>query len=219
MADEPKFCTVEDVKRFTPINANFNVFDQKINDLIPIVTRLVRAYCGREFIQKSYTEYHDAIRGQTPFKLWLKEKPISGTPVIRIDYAYDWDNNQSNIDTATYYVQDAEKGLVVFRGELTYNFYPASPVANGKGVVRVVYTGGYAEDPDNVGVYQVPAHVRDATAMQVAFMLQRAQGQELGQQAKETKGVIPQKILPGSVQGLIAEARMLLNVERRSRLG
>jgi hypothetical protein len=86
--------------------------------------------CNREFLQRSQTEYYDAI-GQSV--LWLKNPPVA-TLVLYEDSAYAFGTD--TVVAATDYNLDTDSGRLVLVGG-TFGY--------GAGIIKATYTGGYAD--------------------------------------------------------------------------
>ncbi len=127
--------------------------DTKIESLILAVLSFIDTYCNRNFASAAYIEY---FHGPTP-TLFLKGVPIASSPVLVL--YDDWQREFGSttiVDADDYYI-DSDVGLV----HVDYD------VGQGKGTVKVSYTGGYSA---------LPADLKQACVEMVARKLKEGDG-------------------------------------------
>jgi hypothetical protein len=214
---ERVFCTKADVKRVLPGTVTWTGNDAQIDDLIPHVSEQIRIYCRRTFELGEYTEYFaapDSFSTPPPVRKHLKETPIATSPAAIVSYdptgRFASFSSVTQLSEGIDYSIDHEKGVI----ELLGTCYQYSHRG-----FKIVYTGGYAvgaEAPHNL--VQVPAPVKTAAALQVAFLLERTLAGQMGQASSEERKV-PVQFTRSASSGLIAEAHSALTVYRRPLVG
>lgn len=127
--------TIEKVKSYLEITSSN--YDTVISQLISNVDSFLKKTLGREFTKEERTEYFDGGVKH----IVLKEYPIDSSQPLAVYYN---SHNQSNpswneIDSSNYVVYDSE-GILEHYGK-----FPS-----GKRNIKVVYTGGYSEIPDDL---------------------------------------------------------------------
>ena len=134
MSASCKLTTAEAVKRHLGLDGD--EYDTLLGELIDSACEAIERYCGREFKHQERTEHHD---GGVPAVV-LRARPVSSVASVHDDPSRNFDGG-SLVDSARYVV-DELAGIV----ELETGRF-------GRGVrsVKVVYTGGYATVPDDVG--------------------------------------------------------------------
>lgn len=107
--------------------------DAKINALIPIVSRLAQSYCGREFFNQSFTEWHDGDGGED---ILLNQYPLASDsePVIT-EFTYPSDTIGNTVDASSYFV-DKKNGILHMNGGWPRGFNR----------YKVVYSAGLGAD-------------------------------------------------------------------------
>ena len=108
--------------------------DTVIDELINYTTQFIKSYCGgREFLNQSYTETYDSIRGRR--KIFLKQMPV--TAVSAVSY-------RSGTPTNVVWVTYNADGYLTYLKEGYIHFYAQLPeVSQG---LRVQYTAGFLID-------------------------------------------------------------------------
>lgn len=135
MSASATLCSRSDVKSYLGLSGE--EYDELIDLLIAAASEAVERFCRRRFAETAYTEYHDG-RGRNC--IVLKRRPVSAVSGV-------WDDLDRVFPEATKleeddYVSDMDRGLVVL---------PSGTFADGVRNVKVVYTAGYSEIPDDVG--------------------------------------------------------------------
>lgn len=207
-----KFCQIEDVKKYVKMGAGYTGHDTLIdNVLIPNATILVQQYCRREFIYQQYMEYLPTYKQYAPVEFWLKESnlDIAIPPSLRLYYGYPDSWNDIAAVDSRYYAIDYAKGRITLFLD----------TADHRRSLQVIYYAGYEVAADGVTVL-VPEGVKQATAMQTAFSLQRTVSGEIGtKDSKSPAGAVNPRLVDTSETGLIPSARSLLNPYRKQLVG
>ena len=126
--------------------SDLDITDEQYQYLIEAVSAKVEKYCNRTFDITSYTEYYDGM--YTPF-IVLEQYPlvsVSGVWLVDekqdVSYTYDMD----------YIIPDYDTGLI----KNNSNF------PNGYKNVRISYTAGYSEIPDDLKLAIVKMVINEA---------------------------------------------------------
>jgi hypothetical protein len=125
-------------------------WDGLLEELIAAVSGRAGTYCNREFEQKERVEYHD---GGGRY-LYLKGLPVVEITSIHASDTWEWD--EGSLVPADHY-QLLNAGMVAYR----FGTWPYGPQA-----LKVVYSGGYAEDV-------IPADLEMAVRTQAAYDFKR----------------------------------------------
>ena len=126
--------TRKEVKDYLNITGADNNLDNQINDLIGRVSSAFEGYCGRAFVEATYTEYYDG-NGQS--KLFLDNYPVTAITSIHEDADWVW-GSADLIDSSDYRILD-ERGII-YDGIF----------GTGEQNVKIVYTAGYATLPTDL---------------------------------------------------------------------
>lgn len=164
--------TLAQAKAFLKITATSE--DSIIATLVNAMSRLVKSYCGRDFVLASYTEDYD---GSGCDKLILKHHPLTALSRVNIDplRAFSAADASTEVVLADDVIADLPAGIIQLWN--TRNFFP-------KGVknVRVVYSAGYTLGTD------VPDDLQHAVRLMMMYAYKRHyQDQRIGLQS-ETVG-------------------------------
>jgi hypothetical protein len=206
-----KFCEVSQVLKYTRVGDNYTQHDSLINDhIIPNATVAIQNYCRRDFVSQAFTEYLATPESKAPVKIYLKETNIalSPTPVFKLYYGFpaSWDGVAA-LD-AQYYDLNREKGILTLLVDTEHH---------GRSL-QASYTAGYTVSSDDNATVNVPNEIRDACALQSAFLFERIINQEVGLQEKRS-GDSKAMITSSAVYGLVPQARVLLNAHRKQLVG
>lgn len=211
MVDE--FCTVSEAKPFTRIRDGYSEHDGLLLQCIQLATAQIKEHCRRSFSKTAYVEYFPTCeRGDRPSKFYLTERNVATSPalVMRLDYGWPTDWTTVTPVDALYYRVDREKGILTYLSG-TYE-HPES--------IRIEYTAGYDTDTGNTSLVLVPVDVRQAAAIQSAYLLEKMLNQDIGQTNKNASGVIKTlRLEAGAVSGLVKQAASLLSKYRPSLVG
>lgn len=147
-------CTVADVKESLGIASSDTSWDNIITRKINQATQMIESYCGRRFLQTTYTdEEYDSTRSN---QLILRQRPIVGSITLGRRNGTLNDDNWNDIDTDLYFA-DANSGVIDL-------LFTTSGIWNG---YRVTYTAGYAT---------IPADIAEACATLAAYYTLNADG-------------------------------------------
>lgn len=186
-----KLVSLADVKAF--LEKTDTEHDQLLTNLIEQVSARIERALNRNLTKAERTEYFD--KGESVYLL-------SAYPV---DEAADFTvtlDGQSQTKDEDFYL-DPEKGLI----EFAYGTGDYKPRA-----LVVTYTGGYAEDVN--GVLQVPADLKRACLLQVAFEFRRRK--DLG---LRTVSMPDGSLSVNEPAALLPEVKQILAAHRRVTFG
>lgn len=158
--------TVERIRELHPSAKANEGNDPRLSALILRVSRQIERELGLEFEKVERTELLDVAYGQTLFH--LKAMPVDTAEDFIVKNEANGDfAAAAAIDSDNYHV-DAARGRLQFRGR----YYS---LVDGPGCLQVVYTGGIAEDGDDVlAIAPDYADLVLACEMQVWHEMQRA---------------------------------------------
>jgi len=208
-----KFCEVSDVLAYLRVGANYAEHDKLLSDkIIPNASTAIENYCREgSFALGVVTEYLATAESPAPVSLYLKRTNIatSPAPIFRLTYSFplDWDAVDA-LDTRYYDLDHAT-------GKLTLLF---DTQQHGRSI-KATYTAGYAISTDDGLTLAVPADIREACALQSAFLLERIVNQDSGLLDKKSSGGANLRMSTAAVMGLIPQVRALLNARRRQLVG
>jgi uncharacterized phiE125 gp8 family phage protein len=134
MSASTQLCSVSDVKQYLSISDSTH--DALLGALVDGASEAIENFCRRRFATAEYTEYHD---GGDSAILLLDHCPVQSVDEVRVDSRHDFENGEP-IDEDDY-VLYPEEGLIVRIAGL---------FSAGTRNVRVIYTAGYAEVPNDV---------------------------------------------------------------------
>lgn len=152
--------TIADVKDFL---ASYEItwddnFDSLIGALISAISMQFDPYCNREFELKERTEYH---HGGGRY-LFVKCPPITEVDSIKGDDLLAWG---TGTDITDFVITNVNAGMIA-------NIYGVWDY--GQDAIKITYTGGLAYmSEDDVPVPIVPADLKMAATMQVAYAFKR----------------------------------------------
>lgn len=157
-------CSLEDVKESLGIAAADLSYDNLIRRMINKSTLAIENYCGRRFIETTYT--NEEYSGTGIDELVLKQRPITDTQALSLGVrdtllnSEDWET----IDSLLYFVDNSA-------GVLYLNFRSLS----GWKRFRVTYSAGYATIPEDLA---------EACVSLAAYYVLNADGGNIGIQEK-----------------------------------
>lgn len=133
MSASASLCSRDDVKTYLGLSGT--TYDASIDTLIPAASEAIENACGRRFAETAYTEYRDGGHD----RLVLKRRPATSVSGI-------WDDPDRVFGDATKLdsddiVLDTDRGIVILR---------QGAFQNGVRNVKVSYTAGSAEVPDDI---------------------------------------------------------------------
>lgn len=178
--------TKAQAKAFLKITASSE--DDIIDTLIHGASQAVVGFCGRDFVQATYTEYYDGSGNE---KLILKNYPIVSVSSVNIDTTRQW-GAASAVTVATDLIVGNDSGII----ELWNNW---RSFGCGKKTVRVVYSAGYAS---------IPYDVQQACLLTVMYWYKRHyQDQRIGLQSE----TIGERNMTYSNEDLPKTAKLMLS--------
>lgn len=129
--------TLTKVKTWLKISGSTE--DDLLNDLIGRIQNLIETYTGREFVERTRTEYYDGSGNDT---LILKHFPIHSITSLHDDPDRVF-GSTDEIDVDADVLVDKQSGILrLWNGESS--FY------KGKANVKVVYVSGYSSVPQDI---------------------------------------------------------------------
>ena len=144
----------------TYLNFSSTNQDTLIGELIEQVSEDIQSYCDRTFT--AGTDVLEYPLGGGPY-LSLKRFPITSVSHVRYNSDYDFTDSADDIDSDDYTVAGnfGDSGLIYYKGKKWTAVEDA---------LEVKYTGGYS---DTAGILDVPADLKKACIMQVAYLFDR----------------------------------------------
>ena len=134
MSASTNLCSRSDVKSYLGLTGE--TYDDVIDLLIPAASEAIEKFCRRRFASADYTEYHDGVGRD---RLVLKHRPASTVSGIWDDLDREFPNDTKL--GADDFVLDSDRSLVILR---------TGTFTDGVRNVKVTYTAGYSETPDDV---------------------------------------------------------------------
>lgn len=154
--------SVSDVKESLGIASSDTSKDNLIIRKINQATRAIEAYCGRRFLQTTYTQ--EIYNGTNIDQIILKQRPVSAVTLQARDTTLN-DNDFETIESTLYFVE-SEAGIL----DLVFG-------AVGRwGAYAVTYTAGYATIPEDLA---------EACASLACFYVNNADGSDIGVSRKQ----------------------------------
>lgn len=146
-------CSVEDVTSI-PGFPSASISDDFIKRKINQATEMIEGYCGRRFKSTTYTD--ELYDGTLTDSLVLRNRPITGTPVLKGRDGATSDSGYDTIDSSFYFI-DYDAGII----DAVSRFY------GGFDRWAVTYTAGYTT---------IPADLQEACATLAAYLAQNSLG-------------------------------------------
>ena len=134
MSASTDLCSRSDVKSYLGLTGES--YDAVIDLLIPAASEAIERLCRRRFASADHTEYHD---GGGKDRLVLEHRPASAVSGVWDDLDREF-SSDTKLD-ADDFVLDSDRGLLILR---------TGTFADGVRNVKVTYTAGYSETPDDV---------------------------------------------------------------------
>jgi len=134
MSASAQLCSVSDAKLYLGITDSSS--DSLLGALVDGASEAIENFCRRRFATAQYTEYHD---GGDSAILLLDHCPVQSVAEIRVDARHNFERAEP-VDEDDYVVYP-EEGLVVRIAGL---------FSAGTRNVRILYTAGYAQTPQDV---------------------------------------------------------------------
>lgn len=112
--------------------------DEQLKSLINRSYKILEKYIGRVVKSTQYTEYQD---GDGTPQILLNQWPIISVTSIHSDVERDF-GSDTEIEAANYLIYSDEGRIELYKDETIF--------PEGKQNVKVIYTAGYAEIPDDL---------------------------------------------------------------------
>lgn len=154
---------VSDVKESLGIASSDHSKDNLIIRKINQATRAIEAYCGRRFLQTTYTD--ELYTAPNTNQLVLRNRPIVGSVSLGVRDTSLNDDDFEAVETSLYF-SDANSGVI----DLNFR------AIGSWGRYRVTYTAGYATIPEDLA---------EACATLAAYYVTNASGTQVGLNMKQ----------------------------------
>lgn len=131
--------TLEDYKLYKKITKTDS--DQELNAIIASVSSLIKTYCGHSFIDY-YTSPKVEVFNiqQSQHAILLNEWPVK--TVSLVEYRDSYDSSYVTLSSTEYFVDTSIDTVFLHSG-----YWP-----EGFGAVKITYTAGYANTPEDVRI-------------------------------------------------------------------
>jgi len=201
-------CTMGDVKGFTKIGAGFTNYDANLIAAISIASDQIIKFVGQPLANGPKVQYaatpQSAAGAPTRVRLTAPNVNFALPIVVKFDATGRFGAWATTLVKDYDYTVREHDSSILLLGEWGYT--PRG--------IQIEYTAGYqlAADPPNL--LQVPANLRNAAAMQAAFLFNRIQSGSLGKSAEEKENMqitytrAAANGLLGEVKAMISSARM-----------
>ena len=207
--------TVEDVKTYSNVSQGYALSDDKIERFIEQATSKIMSFTRRNWLYGKYVDFVDlaglnwTLQPERRFqKVFTNERPLRSTPFPVITYTLTGNFSDGTRLPANDFTVDEHAGAIT----LLLAYAPQMPRA-----LRIEYYAGFEPDPEQPEILQVSNDLREACAMQAAFLYSRAQNETLGLKRQQDKSGIKDFNILGS--GFIREVQGLLTPHVRSLTG
>jgi hypothetical protein len=151
-----------DVKENLSLASSNHTYDNLIIRKINQATAMIENYCGRRFKSADYVD--ELYSGTNGDQLVLRQRPVIGTPTLKVRNTALNDDNFETVDSELLFV-DANSGV------LDLNFRSAGHWAR----YAVTYTAGYTDIPDDLA---------EACASLAAWLVNNANSFQAGVKSK-----------------------------------
>lgn len=190
--------TVEEFCDWTEVDEDA-VAASVVELIIDAAQDLVEQYCGREFEQDTFTEYHDLADKSTNF-IYVENPPINSITSLQYEAQ---DDSPETVD-ADDRITDSSAGKITLYEDESYF---SRGDAAGEQSVKVVYSGGYS-------AADMPAPVRMATLLAAQFWWDHRD--EIGLVRENMDGqnveVDWSGLIPAGARSLLAPYRKVVSV-------
>lgn len=168
--------------------------DSFIESLVNRESQKAASYCGRTFVQESFTEFYD---GEGEDTIVVRNYPIASLTSLHDDVRRDF-NSDTQISISDDVLVDNRAGIVrLWNNRSAFN--------KGKGNVRIAYTGGY------VAGSNVPHDLQEAVLIMILHAYRRLYADQRIGLVSETIG---DRNVTYSRSDIPAEAKVILDQYR-----
>lgn len=120
--------------------------DQRISALIPAVSQLVKTYCGNSIIDYYTTQKTEILNiNWDTHIVQLTESPVNTIVSVHERAGLGESYVELTTNNYEYYLDTATDCIFRTTGGSTYRNWPKGP-----GAVKIVYTAGYSETPEDL---------------------------------------------------------------------
>ena len=133
--------TIDDFKQYKKINSTDN--DDRLDLIIKSVSAYVKSYCNRFFNDYAIQEKTEYLNGRDKEFVYLQEFPI--LTLTSVHTSIDGGTSYTELAIGTDVYIDEETGQLIKADEL-----PFVTAGTGHKSVKVVYTGGFNEIPEDL---------------------------------------------------------------------
>jgi len=132
------------------LNISTTAQDSWLDKTIASMTKKIETFCNRRFKAATYTEFHDG-NGKRGF-IYVFNPPVGTVSVLAEDADRTFDS--STVFATSTYISYTSEGKVELLTGADNVSTEINPVIFGKGQqnVKIVYTGGYADIPEDVQI-------------------------------------------------------------------
>jgi hypothetical protein len=210
-----RFCTVDDVKTYANVAMQYAGSDQEIIRFIEQVTAKIVSFTRRNWLYGKYVDFVDIsninwqIQPERRLqKIFTRERPLRSTPRPVITYE-PLSAIHSNLvfEPSDFAVDEHSHSITL----LLHNA-PQMPRA-----LKIEYYAGFETDPNDPDLFLASQDIREACAMQAAFMFSRAKNETIGFSRHQDKSGGKTFDILGS--GFIREVHGLISPHVRSLTG
>ena len=157
-------CTRKEFKDYLNITGDDNTKDNLIHDLIGRVSKAFETYCGRSFVQETFTEYYD---GDGMNQIFLDHYPVQSITSLHDDSDWVW-GSDTLIASSNYRIMDERS--IVYDGMFS----------TSRQSVKVVYVAGYST---------IPTDLKQVCIEEVARLFKRAENINVQNRSNDTETV------------------------------
>lgn len=227
MALTKPLVVLADVMSYLPVRSGNDAFDERISMLIDVATAQIETATSRLFTQQTHIEYFRTVDtaskrydfgGSTnetglytharSVRYVLKGIPISATADFKVFYDTKREFAADTEVPAVNYILNRESGVLTLR----------TPMREGENFLKVSYTAGYATDPSNSFLVDVPADLRLACVTQTIHLFGRLTPDNIGVDTdRGSKSVDTAKFT--RLGGLTVEAASMVSRYRQPLVG
>lgn len=197
-----RLCSIADVKTQGNVNASYDYDDEGILRAIEAATVAIFSVTRRDWSLAERNERipvpRNAVRGT--YRLWTAVRPVWLTPVAPKLYLASSFSDQGTLLASSKYEIFAPDGRI--------DLDPATITSAGDWFIRIRYVGGLGPRDDDPDIYDAPATLVQACAMQAAYMYDRVINSKVG--VKQYAGKTGSTTYNALTNGLVQEAHSLV---------
>lgn len=196
-----RLCSVADIKRAGNINVNYEYDDAGLERAIRAATTEIFSVTRREWERKQYTDRipvpRATVRGT--FRVWTEVRPIVTDPLPpRLSVSRALSGSKTPLAASTF-------TFVEKTGRIDVD----AAVLDGYGFLFVNYFGGLTRLDEDADVFDAPADLRQACAMQAAYLYDRTVNSKVG--VKQFAGKTGSTTYQQYSNGLVPEVQALVS--------